>query len=147
MLPLLPNKFRVVGWIALLAGSILGIIRFYFDIKPEFMNIKVFAIYSKYFETKYFSVIDNHFSEETTALLLIIGLFLFSFTKEKVENDTVISLRLKALLWALAINTVFIAGSFLFVYGFIFINILVINVFTPFILYIIIFRALQILKK
>lgn len=137
---LLPNKLRIAGWFFLLPGIALGITRFYFGIKPEIFNIKVFAVYSKYFETNYFKVIPNHFSEETTALLILIGLFLFAFTKEKVEDDRVSVLRLKSLLLTFYINTFLVIFSFVFIYGIVFINIIVINIFSPLIIYIILFR-------
>ena len=136
----LPNKLRIYGWMILLFGIILGVSRFYFGVKPEFLNIKVFAVYSKYFETNYFKVIENHVSEELTALLILVGLFILSFTNEKIENDSVSAIRYKSFIFTFYINTVLIALSFLFVYGFGFINILVINVFSPFIIYIILFR-------
>ena len=136
----LPNKLRIYGWVILLFGIILCVSRFYFGVKPEFLNIKVFAVYSKYFETNYFKVIENHVSEELTALLILVGLFIISFTKEKIENDSVSAIRYKSLIFTFYINTVLISLSFLFVYGFGFINILVINVFSPFIIYIILFR-------
>lgn len=136
----LPNKIRIYGWVILLFGLILGVIRFYFGIKPEFLNIKVFAVYSKYFETNYFKVIENHVSEELTALLILVGLFVISFTKEKIENESVSVIRYKSFILTFYINTQIIVLSFLFVYGFGFINILVINVFSPFIIYIILSR-------
>ena len=137
---LLPNKFRIYGWIILLFGILLGLIRFYFGIKLEFLNIKVFAVYSKYFETNYFKVIENHVSEELTALLILVGLFFISFTKEKTENDFITALRYKSLILTFYINTVLVILSFLFVFGFGFINILVINVFSPFIIYVTLFK-------
>ncbi len=137
---LLPNKLRIYGWIILLFGIVLGVIRFYFGIKLELLNIKVFAVYSKYFETNYFKVIDNHVSEEVTALLLLVGLFFISFTKEKIENDFVSMVRYKSLILTFYINTTLVSLSFLFVYGFGFINLLVISVFSPFIIYVILFK-------
>jgi len=137
---LLPNKLRIYGWIILLFGVVLGITRFYFGIKLELLNIKVFAVYSKYFETNYFRVIDNHVSEELTALLILVGLFFISFTKEKTENDFSSTLRYKSLILTFYINTALVFLSFLFVYGFGFINILVINVFSPFIIYVILLK-------
>lgn len=136
----MPNNIRIYGWVILLFGLILGVIRFYFGIKPEFLNIKVFAVYSKYFETNYFKVIENHVSEELTALLILVGLFVISFTKEKIENESVSVIRYKSFILTFYINTQIIVLSFLFVYGFGFINILVINVFSPFIIYIILSR-------
>jgi hypothetical protein len=136
----LPNKFRIFGWIILLIGIVLGVARFYFGIKLEFLDIKVFAVYSKYFETNYFKVIDNHVSEELIALLLLVGLFCISFTREKIENDYISAIRYKSLILTFYINAVLIALSFLFVYGIGFVTVLVINVFSPFIIYIILLK-------
>ena len=136
----LPNKFRIYGWTILLLGIILGVTRFYLGIKLKLLDIKVFAIYSKYFETNYFKVIDNHVSEELTALFLLVGLFLISFTKEKNENNFNAELRYKSLILTFYINTALVFLSFLFVYGFGFINILVINVFSPFFIYATLFK-------
>jgi hypothetical protein len=137
---LFPNKLRIYGWTILFLGILFGVSRFYFGFKPEFLNIKVFAVYSKYFETNYFKVIENHVSEELTALLLLVGLFLISFTKEKIENDFVFEVRNKSLILTFYINTALVVLSFLFIYGFSFIYILVINVFSPFIIYIILLK-------
>ena len=141
---LLPKKLRIAGYIILLLGIILGITRFYFGIKLEILDIKVFAVYSNYFETNYFKVIPNHFSEEATALLLLVGLFLIVFTKEKIENDVISTLRLKSFILTFYVNTVLVALSFIFIYGFSFLNILVINVFSPLIIYILLFKSFQI---
>jgi len=65
---LLPRKFRLAGFILAFIGIVLGVIRFYFDIKLKIFDVKVFAVYSKYFETNYLSIISNHVSEELTAL-------------------------------------------------------------------------------
>lgn len=147
MIKLLPNKYRVAGWIALTFGVVMALVRFYFDIKLSLFNIKVFAVYSKYFETNYFKIIDNHFSEEITALLLLTGLFLLGFTKEKIESKEINEIRTKSLILSFYLNTLFMMASFLFIYGFVFINILVINIFTPLIFYILVFKVLLYKRK
>lgn len=147
MFLLLPRKFRVVGYILTTLGIFLGILRFYFGIKLKIFDINVFAVYSKYFETNYFKIISNHFSEELTALLLLIGLFFVAFTKEKFENIQLNQIRLKSLIITFYINTGFLIFSFLFIYGFVFINILVINLFSPFIIYIIVFKIISVRSR
>jgi len=137
---LLPRKLKIAGWIFFILGVILAVVRFYFGIKLSIFDIKVFAIYSNYFETNYFKVIQNHVSEEVTALFLLIGLLLIAFTKEKIEDEAISALRLKSLILTFYINTILIVLSFLFVYGFGFINIIVINIFSPLIIYIILFK-------
>jgi hypothetical protein len=147
MFLLLPRKLRVVGYLFTTLGIFLGIVRFYFGIKLKIFDIKVFAVYSKYFETNYFKIISNHFSEELTALLLLIGLFFIAFAKEKSEDNLLDQIRLKSLIITLYINTGFLIFSFLFIYGFVFINILVINLFSPLIIYTLVFNIVRIRSR
>lgn len=143
MIFLFPRKYKVPGSILLLIGITLGVVRFYFGIKPKLFDVKVFSIYSKYFETSYFKVISNHISEELTALFSIAGLFLLCFSKEKNENETMNQIRLKSLILTFYINTAFILLSFVFIYGFVFLNILVINLISPFLIYLFTFNWLR----
>lgn len=143
MIFLFPRKFKFIGIILCLIGTILGIMRFYFGVKPKFFDVNVFAIYSQYFETNYFKVISNHISEELTALFLITGLLLLCFTKEKNENESLNQLRLKSLVITFYVNTIFLLFSFTFIYGLIFINILVLNLISPFLIYLITFNWLK----
>lgn len=139
---LLPFNARYYGYVLLFLSIILAIIRFYFDIKLKVLDVKVFAVYSKYFETNYFTLISNHISEELIALGLILGLLLINFSSEKIETEVTQSLRYKALILTFYINSFFLIFSVLFIYGFVFINVIVLNLFTPLIFYIIIFKIL-----
>ena len=143
MIFLFPRKYKVPGSILLLIGITLVVVRFYFGIKPKLFDVKVFSIYSKYFETSYFNVISNHISEELTALFLITGLLLLCFSKEKDENEFLNQIRLKSLILTFYINTGLILLSFIFIYGFVFINVIVLNLISPFIIYLITFNWLK----
>lgn len=139
---LLPFNARYYGYFLLFLSIVLAIIRFYFDIKLKVLDVKVFAVYSKYFETNYFTLISNHISEELIALGMILGLLLINFSSEKIETEVTQSLRYKALILTFYINSFFLIFSVLFIYGFVFINVIVLNLFTPLIFYIIIFKIL-----
>lgn len=112
------------------------------NLKPAFLNIKVFAVFSYYFEKKYFSVIENDAGEEIIIILLLSGLFLIAFSKLKIETDDSVLLRIKALLLSLYINTIFLLFSALLIYGVGFLAITVINCFSFFLIYLIIFLVL-----
>lgn len=137
---LLPNAFRIAGIVLTLAGVAAGFLRFVKGIKPEFLDVKVFAIYSMYFDTKYFSIIGNNISEEITGLLLLTGVFFFTFAREKIESPGLWILRIRAFLIASYINTGFLFLSFLFIYGLGFLFILCLNMFSLMIIYTICFR-------
>ena len=112
-------------------------------IKPGFLDVKVFAIYCRYFDTKYFSVIGNNISEEICGVFLLAGLFFITFAKEKKENDGIMYIRLRSFFLAIYANSILLLLSFFFVYGFGFLAIMVINLFSMFILFNLIYYWLK----
>jgi hypothetical protein len=110
-----------VGWALLIPGIISAIIRFYFGLK-------------------YFTLIENNYSEEITGLLLFLGLFFIAFSKEKIENDKISSIRLRALILSFFINSFMIIISLLFVFGLGFVQFMLINLYSLIVVYIIVFR-------
>lgn len=100
----------------------------------------MFTLYSSYFKVKYFTIIDNNYSEEITGLLVFLGLFFIAFTKEKVENQNILLIRLQALLLSLFVNSSFTIIALLFIFGLGFVQYLIINLYLIFIIYIIAFR-------
>ncbi|MCA2005047.1 MAG: hypothetical protein LDL01_04545, partial [Ignavibacterium sp.] len=75
-----------VGLLLVVLGVISAYTRFYLGIKPSFLTIPVFTIYSSFIDTKTFQIITNNISEEIVILLLLIGLLLINFSKEKFED-------------------------------------------------------------
>lgn len=138
---LLPNRFKIVGGILLFIGIVLGVIRFYFGLKPDYLKISVLSVYSAFLETKYFSVITNNISEEIVGLLVLIGLFMIAFSKEKDENDNVQMIRLSSMYLSVFINTLLLALSFFFVYGIAFAEMMALNLYSVLIIFIITFKV------
>ena len=135
---LLPRRFRLTGYVLTAVGILLSYIRFGLDLKLRALNIKVFAFYSAYFEKKYFKAIENNFTEEAAMLFLLIGLMFIAFTKEKIENQLVRDLRLKALMSAIYLDFMMISLAVIFIYGLAFVQFLVLNLFLMIFLYVII---------
>jgi FlaA1/EpsC-like NDP-sugar epimerase len=143
---LLPGKLRFVGYLLLIPAAALGIIRFRYGIKPEFFEFHELAVYSVYLETKTFEIIQNNFIDETVGITLLFSLFFIAFSKEKTENEFVMTLRLKSFFIAAYSNIIFLLFSFLFIYGIGFIKILIINIYFFFIAYILVFRYFYFIK-
>lgn len=137
---LFPYQFKYIGLVFLITGIVLGIIRFYYGIKPTIFDLKVFAIYSKYIETIVFSPITNHFSEEIAGILILIGLVLIAFSKEKKETEHLNDIRLYSIILSIYINAIVILISLLFIFGLGFVNVLIINMYLLLVVYIIIFQ-------
>lgn len=139
---LLPGSFRFAGFIFTCVGTILGIMRFYFDFKPDMLDQKVFALYSVYLKTKTLKIESNQLIEEIVGLLVILGLFMIAFAREKNETPQISSIRLKAFFISFYINTVFLIASILFTFGLAFIYMTILYLVLPLSLYVISFRIL-----
>ena len=133
---LLPYRWKLAGIFLLMAGTVSAIFYIWFDFR---FKVPVFAVYSSFLETKLFSVFRTNFSEELTLLLLISGLSLVMFSKEKNESESLDLIRSRALFKALAVNNILLFLSVLLIYGSGFIAILVINIFSFFIFYLFFF--------
>ena len=133
---LLPYRWKLAGIFLLIAGTVSAIFYIWFDFR---FKVPVFAVYSSFLETKLFSVFRTNFSEELTLLLLISGLSLVMFSKEKNESESLDLIRSRALFKALAVNNILLFLSVLLIYGSGFIAILVINIFSFFIFYLLFF--------
>jgi hypothetical protein len=139
---LLPKGLRPLGFIFTAAGIILAIIRFYFGYKPELLKRNVFAIYSHYLDSKFMQVIKNQLLEEVAGVLLVLGIFLIAFTKEKDDDEKTNEIRLRAFFITTYLNVLFILISILFTFGLGFMYMAMINMVLWLIVYIISFRLL-----
>ena len=128
-------------------GLIIGMIRFYFGVKPEVLEIKVFAFYSSYLQTKFMQFISNNMIEELTGVFLISGLFLIAFSREKREGAYMNAIRLKSFFISAYLNFFFLLISLFFTYGLAFVYMLMFNMGVGLLTYIIAFRTLLLLNK
>ncbi len=143
----MPRGLRPVGIVFAGIGVILLFIRFYYGIKPEIFNMKMFAIFSSYLESKYFEVLKNQMIEEFGGILVLLGLFISAFTKEREEYEGLNALRLRSFFITIYINTVFLILAILFTFGFGFVYMMLLNLILWLIIYIITFRILIFLNR
>ena len=137
---LLPAKFRFVGSIFFIAGVITGVFRFYLGIKPKILDARVFAVYSEYLDEKYMKLVNNNLGEEITLFLILSGLFLIAFSKEKTENEMTSNIRYQSLIISFYISFIFLLAATFFTYGFAFLYMLILFSAIPMASYIVIFR-------
>ena len=141
---LLPNKFKIIGWFILIPIVIAGIYLSFtgFDTMP--LNAKVFAVLNTEFmsETVYLHFIKTDITQTLVGVLFLIGGLLVSFSKEKIEDEYIAKIRLSSLLWAVGVNYILLLLCFIFVYGTGFLTVMVYNMFTILIIFIIRFNYL-----
>ncbi len=137
---MLSSKYKTPGYILILLGTALSV--FYFVFKLRF-ELPVFAFVSSFMETRFLSFFKTNFADELILLLLLIGFTLIVFSKEKKELDCFNKLRVDALIKAILTDIIILIFAVLFIYGSGFIAIIILNIFLPFILYLIFFNLLK----
>lgn len=90
---------------------------YFFEGKPDILNVKTFAFVTTYAETKYFVWSQTNIADELAAVFFISGLSMVSFSKEKNELPSYEALRLKALVLAFQVSLMILILAFLVVYG------------------------------
>lgn len=138
----MPNGLRSVGVVLFIAGIILLILKYQFNYKPDFLDMKVFALYSFYIEAKTFTMITHQMIADIAGILLLTGLFIMSFTKEKKESDVLDLLRLKAFMLTAYVNLIYLIASILFFFGFGFVGALTLFMVVWLGSYLVIFRIM-----
>lgn len=133
---LFPHKAAKIGWLLLIPGLVLGILVMYFDFEISFLQTH-FRNNPSLFEAA-----DENFSNELAGLLLMSGLMLIAFSRRKQEDELIAQLRLDALLWAVYANSLVLALCLLLVYGTDFFNVLVYNMYTVPVIYLLRFQHL-----
>ncbi len=144
---LLPNKFKLIGWCILVPATILGIILTITGFEANWLNAKVFAIFNDvvFGDSQSFTFIKTNVTNTAVGILFIIGAMFVGFSKEKREDEFIAKLRLSSLLWAVWVNYVLLFFAFLFVYGTSFLTVMIYNMFTVLLIFIVRFN--YILKK
>lgn len=141
---LLPNKFKAVGWLILLPTTILGLMVIYFDYSADWLDIQTFAVVNQGFgqQTEFLTLLETNLTNTILGSLFIIGALFVSFSKEKIEDEYIASLRLSSIMWAVLLNYLILLLSFLLVYGLSFLDIMMYNMFTILIIFILRFHYL-----
>src|ERR1017187_1793885 len=75
-----------------------------------------------------------------TTLMVLVGLFLVAFSKEKVEDEQIVQLRLDSLRWAIYLNYGILLFSLVFTHGSDSHHILLLNIWLPLLFFILRFQ-------
>ncbi|MBT8218480.1 MAG: hypothetical protein KJP00_01560 [Bacteroidia bacterium] len=139
---LFPHRYRRLGWTMFLPGLVLGILYLFWDIEIPIPEISVFAIVSDeiFHDQKWFQIVETDIYNEILGVLLIIGGILVAFSKEKEEDERIRQIRLESLMWATYVNFAVLLVAMIFVHEMAFLQVMVANMFTILIFFIIRFR-------
>lgn len=148
-LKLLPNRFKKIGWSIFIPSLILGIISLTGIINSPEISFPVF--YNSGFplsneDSGLFKTTEIDFFANLFGILIIIGGTLVGFSKEKIEDEYISSLRLKSVFWSLIITYSIVLVLFLAIFGTLFFTAMILIMFLPLVLYVFRFNYL-LLKK
>ncbi len=136
-----PFKAKVAGWMLVVLGLILGTLFAFFNLV---INLPVLAVFSSFLEEKYFALFTTNVTDELTLLLILGGMFLIVFSKDRIEEESdessqqLFELRSKSMFKAMFFNTIFLFFSIIFIFGQGFFWIMIFNLLSVFALYLII---------
>lgn len=139
---LFPNHFKKIGWLILIPSSILGFLTFFELIEFNFLEVNVFAIYSSMFPgpDTVFGVVADNIANEISGILFIIGAIFVGFSAEKHEDEFIDKTRTESLVWSVYANYIILIFCMLFFYELGFFYIMVLNMFTILIFFIVRFK-------
>ena len=139
---LFPNRYKKIGLIILVPSFIFGLITAINDLEPEILDLNVPAIFVNEFmgEQEILGLTNNNILNEICGALLIISLILVAFSKEKQEDELIAKIRLESLVWATYLNYGILLFAMLFVYELSFLWVMIFNMFTILMFFIITFN-------
>ena len=133
-------KYKNPGILLLIAALILTIYYFLFNFRFSF---PVFAVISSYSETKFFWSFSTNFADELILLLFSVGFVLTIFSSEKTEYREYKLIRRKAIYYTIMAEIGYLIFIILFSFGSAFIALVIINLFLPFVLYLVFFNVMK----
>ena len=140
---LFPNKFKSIGWFTLIPSAIIGLLILIYEYEPSFLDFNVPAIFvDELFSVnrKTFRMVANNILNEILGVLIIISTFLVAFSKEKSEDEYISKIRFESLAWAVYFNYAILILTVLFIYDFAFLWVMVFNMFTVLLFFIVRFN-------
>lgn len=144
---LLPNKYKIIGWFLFIPGLILGLLSFFENVDDDTITIPVLSILHEEFigssPRELFTIITTGILSEIIAVAIIIGGLLIALSKEKIEDEFTSKLRTDSFVWAMIVNYIVLLLATLFIYNMTFFTVLVFNMFTPLIFFIIRYHFLK----
>jgi len=137
---LLPYAYKWIGFGLVVSGIIFAFLTYRLNFR---IDLPVFAVVSSFVETRFFIFSRTNFTDELIILMILPGLLLIVFSKEKKEYPQFSQIRAKSLCMAVIANSILILFSVLFIFGSSFIIVVMVNLFSTFAFYLVFFWYLR----
>ncbi len=119
---LLPNRYKVIGWVIFLAVILLLLAKGIFDF--EVPKVAGFTWIENY------KWADNNIIDEIMLSIALISLIFICFSREKYEDEYISFLRLKSWQWAVLVSYGILFVANWLIYGSAFLSFMIHNMFT-----------------
>ncbi len=137
---LLPHRFYAIGWVLFGFALLVTILDLSTDVLPSFSS-KVFSLIPDFVcGGTDFIVTNDSWYDEIEMVSGFLGLYFVAMSSLKEEDELTLLLRLRSLMWAFTVNTILFIALVLFVYGFIWIYIMLYQGILIFLLFILRFH-------
>ena len=137
---LLSNKFKKIGWMIFIPSLVTGLCLAFTGFEPGWLSGKMLSVFPSLSSDRYFAVVHVNFVNTIVGLLFISGGLLVGFLKEKNEDEYIARLRLASLLWAVLVNYILLSVAFVFIYDTAFLSVMIYNMFTVLLIFIVRFN-------
>lgn len=146
---LLPNYYKKIGLVVLVISTALWIYVALSGNDQLIPETNFFAVVNgdAVGKSKYFTIDQLNLTYTLIGSLFITGSLLIAFAREKTEDEYIMKLRLSSFQWAVLVNYLLLLLLFLFVYGLDFITVMIYNMFTTIILFMVRFNYLLLKNK
>jgi len=135
---LLANRYKRIGLILLLPSLVLGIMVRFFDFQFSFLTLQ---FVKTRINSKNMHLEDTiNLTDELALTGIIVGLLFIAFAREKTEDEYIAQTRLESLKWAVLINYILLLVATWLVHGFAYIDVMMYNMLTVLIIFIIRFN-------
>ena len=136
---LFPNRFKKIGWFILIPFIALGFYWKTYEPEPYFLNVNIPSFLSDN-ETPFSSSSKGNLLDEIISIFIIVGSFLVAFSKEVKEDEFIAKIRLDSLVWSVYFNYTVLALAIIFIHGWVFLDVMLYNLFTVIFFFIIRFN-------
>jgi hypothetical protein len=129
---LIHNRYKKIGFLILFVFLVFGLLVRFADLQLSFLSIPRG-------EKSFLDDMIN-LTDELALTGIIVGLLLIAFSREKVEDEFIGKMRLESLQWAVLINYILLITATWLVHGFAYIDVMMYNMLTVLIIFIIRFH-------
>ena len=124
----------------LIPSTLFGLYMIITDYRLPFLELNVFSITAEAFGSENSHWFKNNITDELTAVIFTVGALLAGFSKQKNEDEYIATIRLESLLWATYVNYAVLILSLLFIYDAGFFTVMIFNMFTVLIIFLLRFN-------